>query len=357
MVMYTGGTTGFPKGVMHTHRSMWLNPMLRMTVLPLVEDSVALHVAPMFHLAAMSFVISRIITNEPNVYLPYFDPLQVLQTIERERIREVVLVPTMLQMMLEHPQRADYDLSSLKRISYGASPINATVLDLAMQVLPGIEFLHAYGLTENAPLVTLNLPEGHNAEARARGLHRSAGRTVRGMQMKIVDAQGNEVPRGEVGEIIVRGPTMMLGYWNNPDETAKAVRNGWLHTGDAAYMDEEGFTFIVDRVKDMIVTGAENVYSAEVENALAKHPAVAMCAVIGIPHEQWGEAVHAVVTLKPGAVASEDELRAHCRGLIAGYKCPKSVEFRTSMPLSGVGKILKRDLREPYWKDRAKAVN
>ncbi|MNN36597.1 Long-chain-fatty-acid--CoA ligase [compost metagenome] len=175
--------------------------------------------------------------------------------------------------------------------------------------------------------------------------------------MKIVDAQGNEVPRGEVGEIIVRGPTMMLGYWNNPDETAKAVRNGWLHTGDAAYMDEEGFTFIVDRVKDMIVTGAENVYSAEVENALAKHSAVAMCAVIGIPHEQWGEAVHAVVTLKPGAVASEDELRAHCRELIAGYKCPKSVEFRTSMPLSGVGKILKRDLREPYWKDRAKAVN
>ncbi len=175
--------------------------------------------------------------------------------------------------------------------------------------------------------------------------------------MRIVDEQGVEVPRNTVGEIVVRGPNVMQGYWNKPAETAATLRGGWLHTGDGAYMDENGYLFIVDRLKDMIVSGGENVYSAEVENVLSRHPAVASCAVIGVPDPRWGEAVHAVIVLKPGAQADEAGLREHCRQFIAGYKCPKSIEFRADMPLSAAGKILKRDLRSPYWKDSARQVN
>ncbi|MOA16679.1 Long-chain-fatty-acid--CoA ligase [compost metagenome] len=165
------------------------------------------------------------------------------------------------------------------------------------------------------------------------------------------------MPRNSVGELVARGPSVMQGYWNRPEETAKTLRDGWLYTGDAAYMDDSGHLFVVDRVKDMIISGGENVYSVEVENVLARHPAVALCAVIGIPHDSWGEAIHAVITLKPGAQASEEELRAHCRESIAAYKCPKSVEFRDSLPISGAGKILKRDLRAPFWQEKGSAVN
>ena len=184
----------------------------------------------------------------------------------------------------------------------------------------------------------------------------SAGRAVSCVELRIVDTDGNEVPRGTVGEIVVRGPNVMLGYLNQPDMTAAVLRDGWMHTGDGAYMDKDGFVYIVDRLKDMIVSGGENVYSAEVESAMSSHPAVALCAVIGIPSEKWGEAVHAVVVLKAGMSASEDEIVQHCRGLIAGYKCPRSVEFRPALPLSSVGKLLKNELREPYWKGRSRGV-
>ncbi|MCY1425089.1 Long-chain-fatty-acid--CoA ligase [compost metagenome] len=202
-----------------------------------------------------------------------------------------------------------------------------------------------------------NLPDGHTEAARASGRSRSVGRGGFGVLVKVVDEHGREVPRGTVGEVIVRGPNVMQGYWNKPEETAKALRNGWLHTGDGAYMDEQGYLFIVDRLKDMIVSGGENIYSAEVENVIARHPAVAMCAVIGVPHEQWGEAVHAVVVCKPGMSLDEQAVRAHCRESIAGYKCPKSVEFRSELPLSGAGKVLKRDLREGFWAGKQRAVN
>jgi long-chain acyl-CoA synthetase len=177
-------------------------------------------------------------------------------------------------------------------------------------------------------------------------------------ELEIVDVNGAEMPRGAVGEIRVRGPNTMLGYWNKPQETAAALRDGWVHTGDAGRMDEQGFVYIVDRVKDMIVSGGENVYSAEVENAVAKHPAVSQCAVLGIPHDKWGEAVHALVILKPGQRATAEEIIAHCHTLIAGYKCPLSIEFRLDpFPLSGAGKVLKRELRKPYWEGRSRQVN
>ncbi|MNO62650.1 Long-chain-fatty-acid--CoA ligase [compost metagenome] len=357
VILYTGGTTGLPKGVMLSHRNLWTSALMRMADLEPLRDTVCLNVAPLFHTAGLSRVAARVIQGEPNAYVPFFEPTEVLETIEREKVAEIMLVPTMLQALLAHPRFREFDLSSLKRIAYGASPINAAVLEHALEVLPGAKFYHTYGLTENSPVITINPPENHGPEARASGLYRSAGRALTGLAMRIVDADGNEVPRGTVGEVTCMGPTVMQGYWNKPEETARALKNGWLHTGDAGYVDADGYLFIVDRVKDMIVSGGENVYSAEVENALARHPAVAMCAVIGIPHETWGEAVHAVVTLKPGCSADETELRAHCREFIAGYKCPKTVEFRDAMPLSGAGKILKRDLREPYWQDRARAVN
>jgi acyl-CoA synthetase (AMP-forming)/AMP-acid ligase II len=208
-----------------------------------------------------------------------------------------------------------------------------------------------------SPAVSVLSPKYHNEAGRAAGMLRSCGRAVPCVEIAIIDGAGNEVPRGTVGEIAARGPNMMRGYWNKPEQTEAAMPgDGWLRTGDGAYMDERGFIFIVDRVKDMIVTGGENVFSAEVENAIGSHPAVAMCAVIGIPSAEWGEAVHAVVVPRATDSVSAADIIAHCRQKIAGYKCPKSVEFRTELPLSGAGKILKSHLREPYWKDRARRV-
>jgi long-chain acyl-CoA synthetase len=275
-----------------------------------------------------------------------FDALQTLQIIERERVTETLLVPTMILALLSHPDLDRYDLGSLRRLTYGASPSAGDMVEQVLARFPDLELSHSYGLTEACPVVSSNLPCNHTPEARLSGLSRSVGRGGLGVNVKIVDPQGQEVPRGEVGEVIVRGPNIMQGYWNKPEETAQALRNGWLYTGDAARMDEQGYLYIVDRLKDMIVSGGENVYSAEVENVLARHPDVAQCAVIGVAHEQWGEAVHAVVVRRVGSDVDEEQLRRHCREFIAGYKCPKSVEFRDELPLSAAGKVLKRELRK-----------
>jgi len=231
----------------------------------------------------------------------------------------------------------------METILYGASPITEAVLGRAMEALPHADFVQAYGMTELG-LITLLDGEDHR-----RG-HRlgSAGRAVAHAEVRIVDGDGEEVPRGTVGEVAARGGHVMSGYWGKPDETAAAVRDGWLHTGDGAYMDDEGYVFIVDRIKDMIITGGENVYSVEVEDALGRHPALATCAVIGVPDDTWGERVHAIVVLSPGAEATPGELCDHARGLIAGYKVPRSVEFVEMLPLSGAGKVLKRELRTRY---------
>jgi len=220
-----------------------------------------------------------------------------------------------------------------------------------------VQVIQAYGQTEMAPFISLLDAEHHSAKGSEAGMLRSCGRAGLCVEIRIVDADGNEVPRGTVGEIAARGPGMMQGYWNKLEQTKVALPgDGWLRTGDGAYMDDKGYMFIVDRVKDMIVTGGENVFSAEVENALASHSAVAMCAVIGIPDDQWGEAVHAVVVPKAGATPVAADLIAHCKGRIAGYKCPKSVELRDALPLSGAGKVLKTTLREPYWRNKTRRV-
>ncbi|WP_276314684.1 AMP-binding protein [Streptomyces sp. AcE210] len=220
-------------------------------------------------------------------------------------------------------------------------------------MFPEAGFAQGYGMTEMSPRVATLIPDDHHDPR----LLRAAGRAIPGVDIQIVDPQGNEVPRGEIREIVARGAGTMLGYWNKPEQNAAAVRDGWMHTGDAGYMDEGGYIYLVDRMKDMIVTGGEIVYSAEVENTLATHPSVATCAVIGVPDPQWGERVHAVIVLKPGRSATAEEIRAHCRTLIAGYKAPRSCDFVDVMPVSPTGKILKRDLRKPHWEDTGRSVN
>lgn len=356
-IMYTGGTTGFPKGVMQTHLNLWSACIQRMAEIRQSSSNRDLHVMPLFHIAGLARVVSGFIAGGSQVIVANFEPGAILGLIEREGVTDTILVPTMILALLAHPDFDRRNLGSLKRLTYGASPTAGEMIEQVLARLPELELSHSYGLTEACPIVSTNPPQNHTAQARASGLSRSVGRCGFGVLAKVVDEEGREVPRGAVGEIIVRGPNIMVGYWNKPEETAKALRGGWLYTGDGAYMDEQGYLYIVDRLKDMIISGGENVYSAEVENIIARHPAVMMCAVIGVPHEQWGESVHAVVVLKPGAQTSEEALRAHCRDYIAGYKCPKTVEFREALPLSGAGKILKRELRDPFWAGKTKAVN
>lgn len=356
-IFYTGGTTGFPKGVMLSHNNL-CSAALAIHSEGLAEPGgTYLHAAPMFHLADMGFSMVHWIAGNTHAIYPAFNPEGVLDALERDRVTHVLLVPTMIQMMVDHPaMQKPRDLGALKTIVYGASPIAEAVLERAMAVLPGVGFVQAYGMTELAPLATVNPAYYHTVEGRKHGKLRAAGRAGHCVELRIVDAFHQEVPRGTVGEVVVRGPNVMQGYWNKPDLTAAAVRDGWMHTGDGAWMDEDGFIFIVDRLKDMIISGGENVYSGEVENALAQHPTVASCAVIGVPSDQWGETVHAVVVCKPGGKVSADELIAHCKTLIAGYKCPRSVEFTDALPLSGAGKVLKTTLREPFWRDRKSVV-
>ncbi|RCW69470.1 acyl-CoA synthetase [Pseudorhodoferax soli] len=347
-IFYTGGTTGLPKGVVLSHLNLWSSAMGRMAQVPSSADAVALHVAPMFHLASAGRLISHTLIGGSAMVLASFRADSVVDAIERHAVAEVVLIPSMLQMLLDHPCFDPARLASLRRITYGGAPISPALLDRALAALPQAEFVQCYGQTEASPLITINSHESHVGEGRRLGRLRSAGRVVYGVQMRVVDPDGRDTAPGVAGEIIARGPNVMLGYWRKPEETARALRNGWLHTGDGGYLDEHGYLYVVDRLKDMIITGGENVYSAEVENALAEHPAIAQCAVIGIPSAAWGESVHAVVVLKAGASATAAELQAHCKARIAGYKCPKSVEFRGELPMSSVGKVLKTALRRPY---------
>jgi long-chain acyl-CoA synthetase len=356
-VFYTGGTTGFPKGVMLSHSAFVASSMALAAEGLLRRDAVLLRATPMFHLADAAIGHCGALQYATHVIIPAFQPAAVLESITRHHASTALLVPTMVQMLISHPDVAVYDMGCFQNLIYGASPISEqTVIDF-QTLWPHVRLTQAYGQTEMAPAVCVLGPEHHGMQGRAAGLLRACGRAVSCVEVRIVDPEGREVPRGTVGEIAARGPNMMQGYWNKPEETRKALPgDGWLRTGDGGYMDERGFLFIVDRVKDMIVTGGENVFSAEVEGALAAHPAVAMSAVIGIPSEKWGETVHAIVVPKPGESATAEQLIRHCSTLIARYKCPTSVEFRSELPLSGAGKILKAQIREPYWKDKARRV-
>ncbi len=354
-IFYTGGTTGFPKGVMQSHRAIWASAMGSLPEFLMNRDSVYLHVAPMFHMADFAGGMGATLRCAKNVILQSFDAGQVLQTFAEEKISHVLLVPAMIKMLLNHPDVATADLSSLKTLIYGASPMPAATLEQCLALWPDVGLVQAYGQTELAPVATLLSMEDHR---RGGDRLKSAGRPTAVTDIRIVDEQGDDCPQGISGEIAARGPHTMIGYWNKPQETASAMRDDWVLTGDAGYFDDEGYLFIVDRVKDMVVTGGENVFTTEVENAVISHAAVQDVAVIGVPHEEWGEAVHAIVILHVGMPVTEGELVAHCRERIAGYKLPKGVTFREeALPLSGAGKVLKTELRKPFWQGRERQVN
>ncbi|HSV40004.1 MAG TPA: long-chain-fatty-acid--CoA ligase [Nocardioidaceae bacterium] len=345
-IFYTGGTTGLPKGVMLSHTNMVTQNLGFMASRAFLGAGTRfLHAAPMFHLADLAGWGGQVLLGGTHVIVPAFDPVAVAKAIEQHRVTDVLLVPTMIQVLVDHPAVKELDLSSLERVVYGASTIPEALLRRAMSTLPQTSFIQGYGMTELAAVATILGADEHRAGGR---LLRSAGRAAPHVELRIVDEAGATVPAGTVGEVTVSGPNVMLGYWNRPEETAAALRGGWMHTGDGGYLDEEGYLFIVDRLKDMIVTGGENVYSAEVENAIASHPAVASCAVIGVPDEEWGERVHAVVVCRPDQTVSLDELRAHTKDLIASYKAPRGVDVVEALPVSAAGKILKRELRERY---------
>jgi len=345
-IFYTGGTTGVPKGVMLSHGNLYVAALGFLGCDHVVGEDIALHVAPLFHLAGMSVMLNSLITGGRHVFIPAFEPKAVLQAISKERVTHLILVPTMLQQVIDDPSARNHDLSSLVRLQYAASPMTSALLQRAMSTLPNIRFVQAYGMTELSPHATVLPSRYHEPAHHALGKLGSVGRAVHNVELRIIDRDGAEVPRGTVGEIVVRGPNVMQGYWKRPQDTAQALRGGWMHTGDGGFMDEDGFVYLADRIKDMIITGGENVYSAEVENILSQHPDVAMCAVIGVPDERWGECVHAFVMPKSGATPSVDELQAHCKARIAGYKCPRSFDFVESLPLSGTGKVLKAHLRK-----------
>lgn len=354
-IFYTGGTTGFPKGVMQSHRAIWASAIGALPAFGMTRDSTYLHAAPMFHMADFVGSMNSILTGAAGVIVPGFEPGKVLQTIEAQGVTHALLVPAMIKMLLHHPDASQYSLPRMEYILYGASPMPAAVLEQCMALWPHINFAQAYGQTELAPIVTTLSADDHRSGGEKL---KSAGRPTPVSDVRIVDENGNDCPPGSSGEIVVRGPHTMLGYWDKPEQTASALRNGWVYTGDAGRFDEDGYLYIVDRVKDMVVSGGENVFTTEVENAVISHAAVQDVAVIGIPDEEWGEAVHAIVILEQGCEVSAAEIIEHCRPLIAGYKLPKSVGFRDQpMPLSGAGKVLKTELRKPFWEGRERQVN
>ena len=353
-IFYTGGTTGFPKGVMLSHTNLVTSALGSCAFGDfVVPGGRLLHAAPMFHLADLAAWNARNLIGGSHVIVPMFTPDGVIEAIETHRATDALLVPTMIQLLVDAPDVKEADLTSLQKVLYGASPISEALLERVRRTLPWVSLTQAYGMTELSPMATMLPPAAHEDPV----LRRSAGRAAAHAEVRIVDVDDNEVPRGTVGEIVVRGPHVMLGYWNKPEETAAAVIDGWMHTGDGGRMDDAGYVFVVDRIKDMIVSGGENVYSAEVENALCQHPAIAACAVIGVPDDEWGERVHAVVVLQPGATLELDDLREHTKKLIAGYKAPRSIELVDALPLSGAGKVLKRELRAQHWRDADRAVN
>ncbi len=354
VLMYTGGTTGLPKGVLLDQRAEMLNLYHVTMAVGLHEDNMYLHQTPMFHAASMGGILGIPAVGASSTFIPLFDPVKVMDSIEEHQVTWTVMVPTMIGMVLNHPDFRPERLSSLRQLVYGASPMPEALLVKLLDLYPDLEISQGYGMTEASAVLTFLTPDEHR---KGGDILKSAGRAVPGVSLSIRDDDGNAVPTGDTGEVWARAGNFMTGYWKRPDETAAAFAEGWYHTGDAGYLDVGGHLYLVDRVKDMIVTGGENVYSAEVESALSTHPDVEQVAVIGIPSEKWGEAVHAIIVPVEGSSPTEEELIAHARERIAGYKVPKSVEMRGEpLPLSGAMKVLKRDLRAPYWEGHDRGV-
>lgn len=354
-IFYTSGTTGRPKGAMLTHDNLISNALYFIDSFSLSDESRYLHVAPMFHLADNAATFSLTMAGGTHAFIPKFDPGDTLNALYKYKINVCTLVPVMINMMVNFPDVSKYDLSGLKTIPYGGSPMPEKVMEQATSLFPSCEFIQCFGMTELSPIATLLKSKYHVFEGPNAGKMLSVGQAAYYCEIKVVDPKGDEIPAGTVGEVLVKGPNVMKGYWNRPEETKAALKGGWMHSGDAGYLDDDGFLFISDRIKDMIISGGENIYSAEVENALYQHPAVEMCAVIGIPSKKWGETVHAIILSKQGQTVSKEDIIAFCQERLGKFKCPKSIEFSTKpLPVSGSGKILKNDLRVPFWKGHKK---
>ncbi|MDH3234410.1 MAG: long-chain-fatty-acid--CoA ligase [Alphaproteobacteria bacterium] len=354
-IFYTGGTTGLPKGVMLTHQNLLSNATHVAPRMHHQPDDIHLHAAPMFHLADLGATFAQLLAGGAHCFLAKFDAEGLASAVERHRVTTVGLPPTMLDMALRGDAAERHDLSSLRRINYGGSPITDAVLKRAFKVLP-CELAQGYGQTEATQTITMLPPEDHRRAVDRPELLRTCGKPVDGVQVIIGDPHDQPVPVGEIGEVLVRGPIVMKGYWRREAETAEALRGGWLHTGDLGRRDAEGYITLVDRRKDMIITGAENVFSTEVENALTSHADVVEAAVVGVPDENYGERVHAVVVLRDGAAPDEAALMAHCRAQIGGYKIPRSFEFISELPKTGAGKVRKAELRAPHWEGHDRKV-
>lgn len=352
-ILYTSGTTGRPKGAVLSNLALWS----RMTSFSIdvgqQPGAVFLQCLPVFHIAS-NLGYSFTYCGATNVFISQFDPVRVFEHIERDRPTHILFVPTMINMVLNHPDIDAVDFSSVEMVLYGASSIPPDVLKRAIDVM-GCRFLQFFGMTETSGCSILR-PADHDPVNHPQWLT-SAGTDASGFETRVVDAGDEEVGPGVVGEIVTRGPAVMIGYWNNEDASAEVLRNGWMHTGDLGYRSDDGYIYITDRIKDMVVSGGENVYPREVEDVLYAHPGVLEAAVIGVPDERWGERVHAVVVKRPGHDVTDNDLLVFARERLAGYKVPRSVEFADDLPKNATGKILKKDLREPYWAGAERSIN
>ncbi len=352
-LFYTGGTTGAAKGVMLTHRNLVANALHFQAAWAFGPDTCWLIAAPLFHAAGSIAVLATVWHGGRQVVLRAFDPGTALDLIEAERVTATLLVPTMLAAISDEQLARPRDVGSLSLLSHGGAPVATETLRRAHAAFGAAELMHLYGTTETAPIATILPHEERVLDAQQA---RSCGQPAVGVEVIVVDLiTGTPAPAGIVGEVAIRGENVMQGYWNKPEATAAALSDGWYRTGDLGYMDEHAYLYLVDRAKDMIVSGGENIYSTEVEEALYRHPAVLEAAVFGIPDDRWGEVVHAVVV--PRDDVTEADLLRHCRELIAGYKLPKGIELRSEpLPKSGAGKVLKRELRAPFWEGRRTMV-
>jgi acyl-CoA synthetase (AMP-forming)/AMP-acid ligase II len=357
-IMPTGGTTGAPKGVMNTHRGLSVSAVQQMLAASYREDDpvVNLVAAPMTHTAG-TLTLPCTARGGTVVVMSRPDPVQLLDLMEKHRVTELFLPPTVIYRLLEIPGIEQRDFSSLKYLMYGSAPMSTEKLRRAIEVFGPVLF-QGYGQTEAPAAIAFLRPEEHFTDGRIADDSRlsAAGRPAPLVRVEILDDNGRILPAGETGEICVRGDLVMKGYYKAPDKTAEALVDGWLHTGDVGFLDAEGYLHITDRKKDMIISGGFNVYPSEVEQVVWSHPAVQDCAVIGVPHEEWGEAVTAVVELNPGARLTEEELIAYCRPQLGGIKTPKQVVFLDVLPRSANGKVLKKDVREPFWRGHERQI-
>ena len=342
--LYTSGTTGHPKGVQLTNRTFAAANESIDGIVPFEEGTTNLVCMPGYHVAGTNWGIWGYIFGCRNIIIADIDPGLILELIEQEKIRSTLFVPAVILFLISHPNALSTDFSSLNFVLYGASPIADDTIIKAKEIMQ-CDLFQVYGLTETTGAITIMMPEDHDPK---RGKLRSCGKALKGVELKVVDENGKELKTGEIGQVISKSDLNMKGYWNKPDATKESIVDGWFYSGDAGYFDEENYLFIHDRVKDMIVSGGENIYPAEVENALMSHEKILDAAVVGIPDEKWGEAVKAFVVLSDSSL-DEDQIISYTRTKIAGYKCPRSINFISELPRNPSGKILRRELRDPYW--------